>query len=364
MRHGIVVCAFVLVSGLLLGGDLEAGSLEPPGPPAPTMKTIQQVEPRVPISSLPVVIAAPGNYYLTGDLTGVAGVSGINVNVSLVTIDLNGFSLTGVPGSLDGIFVSAAARQVEIRNGVIRNWAGRGISAGGASEIHVQDLRVDSNGSDGVRVGPRSIVRHTTSMGNGGNGFIVETGSLVVECTAAINTISGVVAGANSVVSGTTATGHTNNIGFSLATGSLATDCTAQGNFFGFSLTSGGTRVVRSVARANNVGIFGGDAVTVEECSAEGNNDDGIRVSNRGLVRDNIANNNINDGIQSAASTRIEGNVVSGNGVGIRVVGINNLVVRNSAVENVMEYAIVGGNKVGTISVDPTTAGPWANFDQ
>jgi len=50
--------------------------------------------------------------------------------------------------------------------------------------------------------------------------------------------------------------------------------------------------------------------------------------------------------------------------VGIRVVGNNNVVVKNSAYQNGTEYSIGVGNKAGAISADPATAGPWANFDQ
>src|SRR5437667_49820 len=41
------------------------GSLTPPGPPAPSMKSLAQIEPRTPISSLPFTINAAGSYYLT-----------------------------------------------------------------------------------------------------------------------------------------------------------------------------------------------------------------------------------------------------------------------------------------------------------
>src|SRR4029453_5976983 len=104
VKHiGVVVCAFVMAAGLLLGSDVNAGSLEPPGPPAPTMKTIEDVEPRIPITSLPFTIASPGSSYLTSGLTGSSGQSGITITASQVTIDLNGFTLLGVPGSIDGI---------------------------------------------------------------------------------------------------------------------------------------------------------------------------------------------------------------------------------------------------------------------
>jgi hypothetical protein len=48
---------------------LGQGVLTPPGSPAPTMKTLSQVEPRTPISSVPYTITESGSYDLTTNLT-------------------------------------------------------------------------------------------------------------------------------------------------------------------------------------------------------------------------------------------------------------------------------------------------------
>jgi hypothetical protein len=49
----------LLASCILNPASLSAqGSLTPPGAPAPTMKTLTQIEPRTPISSLPFTISA------------------------------------------------------------------------------------------------------------------------------------------------------------------------------------------------------------------------------------------------------------------------------------------------------------------
>src|SRR5437588_12623981 len=86
------------------------GTLTPPGAPAPAMKTLTQIEPRTPISSLPYTVTNGGSYYLTANLTGVALQSGITIQADDVTLDLNGFTLIGVPTSSSGIDASCCAQ--------------------------------------------------------------------------------------------------------------------------------------------------------------------------------------------------------------------------------------------------------------
>ncbi|MEO0587720.1 MAG: hypothetical protein AAF078_08785 [Planctomycetota bacterium] len=104
-----------------------AGPLTPtPGPPASTLRTLDQVEPRTEINSLPGalfdqhVINAPGSYYLTGNLTPNASVA-INVTVPGVVIDLNGFE---IDGNLVVVRMTAPNGTLTIRNGTIRNATG------------------------------------------------------------------------------------------------------------------------------------------------------------------------------------------------------------------------------------------------
>ena len=82
-RVSMLVCAFACVG---VGLVAIAGDLNPPaGSVAPTMKTLDEVEPRIAINAVNTPgdsnsvyrISQPGSYYLTGNVTAPAGDSAI-----------------------------------------------------------------------------------------------------------------------------------------------------------------------------------------------------------------------------------------------------------------------------------------------
>ena len=113
------------------------GSLTPPGAPAPTMKTLAQIEPRTAISSAAVTITQPGSYYLTTNLVGASGQNGITISSGDVTLDLNGFAFLGVPGSVEGIQVSGLCTNVTVRNGNVSGWGSGGVSVADSTSYNL-----------------------------------------------------------------------------------------------------------------------------------------------------------------------------------------------------------------------------------
>src|SRR4029079_3387339 len=116
------------------------GSLTPPGAPAPTMKTLQQIEPRTDLkvlydqnhdgvgddASYEIVISQPGSYYLSSNMGTVGApmpvtrTNAIHVTAAGVAIDLNGFQIqrtSGIGGS--GIAVDSTADRCAVKNGSV-----------------------------------------------------------------------------------------------------------------------------------------------------------------------------------------------------------------------------------------------------
>ena len=147
-----------------------AGPLSPPpGPVAPTGKTLDAIEPRVCLNDLPgdegavVLVTAPGQYFLRADVVGEAGKHGIRIVTSGdVSIDLNGFVVQGVAGSLNGIDMDLGTQTVvgsrlSIRcpDGTCRasvtGWGGDGVRTSGVIECSCTHLLVEDCGSAGIR---------------------------------------------------------------------------------------------------------------------------------------------------------------------------------------------------------------------
>ena len=330
-----VAAALGLLVVAALSGVIDAGPLDPPGAPAPTQKTLQEVEPRTPVQSLPSggtavhVISQPGSYYLTGNITGVSGDNGILIDASDVTLDLNGFALIGVPGSSHGIRVNAAQTNLTIRNGVVKAWGGSGIEASTAANSTVEDVHVSDNLIGfGITIGAHSIVKNCTSRDNT-VGISAGDDAVVQSCTASSNVNGGIATGQNSLVS----------------------DCTVEEN--------------------GGVGIGPGQGSTVRGCVVRSSGGDGIGAANNCLITGNLSRaNGVTDGAGihvAGINNRIEENQVIGNDRGIDVDMGSNVIVRNSATANATEYDIAAGNVVGVIEVFTLAGGapsdPWANID-
>ena len=189
----------VLVSLLALAGLLVfstftmAGDLEPPGAPGSTMKTLDEVEPRIPISQsdIPLTINESGSYYFTEDINSAD--TAITVAADDVTIDLAGFTLAGPDsGTNYGIYMSGRSN-VEIRNGTVRDFY-YGIyenSSSGLAGHRVIDVRALSNGPIGIYLGSKNnLVKDCTASDNG---------------TSAAGYVYGIYANAGSTVTGNTA---------------------------------------------------------------------------------------------------------------------------------------------------------------
>jgi hypothetical protein len=117
----------------------------------------------------PVQIAKPGSYILGGNLdVPTSGTNAIDVNTSNVTIDLNGFVISG-PGSGIGISASGVAGTT-VRNGVVIGFS-TGLALGDGSVV--QNVQANANQGDGIECGGDCQIFHDGANSNGNNGILV-----------------------------------------------------------------------------------------------------------------------------------------------------------------------------------------------
>jgi hypothetical protein len=332
-----------LAATSLLGPLHAQGPLTPPlGAPAPSMRTLSELdagintaisgiataqatassilaakEPRIPINFTTTPgtatssfrITTKGSYYLTGNLNGASGKAGIEITASDVTIDLMGFTITGVTGSLDGIR-SSFINNITIQNGTIRDFDGDAI-----------DLRQANAYSFGSRI------EGITATSNGGSGIIPNQCAIVRRCTASDNGASGF-----------------SLWDFSLIENSIATRNTASG-------------------------ILCASHVRVSLCSSNENAQDGILAADNNRISGNLCTRNgISTGDGAGIHVTAGSNVVEGNQCvfsdrGVDVDGTRNIIVRNTCVSNTTNWDFVANNIYGPIMdrTSPASAAVTSN---
>ena len=307
--------ALVIIGvGFLVIADqgLAQGSLTPPGAPAPTMKTLDQLEPRMPISSLPTNITQGGSYYLTANLASTD--NGIIISTNNVTLDMMGFTISGDRGISDyGVEIKGTTNQplenITVRNGGIRNF-GSGVWAKGMNNSRIEHLIISGNSGTGLFM-------------NGADDFLCN-GNMVNDCT--IN----------------------NNDGYGIS-------------FYGYTgQCNDNTMTACTISDNQSWGVYflgpQCDGNAVRKCIVSRNHDAGVFMV-------------------SATANRIEDNQFIGQ-TGVEPYGIfvgldcsKNLIVRNMASGQLFDYGIYGANTYGPIvstnGALPTSgaaAHPWANF--
>lgn len=125
----------------------------------------------------PYVINQPGSYKLSGNLVVAVNVDGIEISADNVSIDLNGFTISGpVTCTGSGTTISCTAgsgvgiNQRSGKNASVRNGAITGFWQGMASSGVVEEIRASGNSAWGI-IAPKSLVRRNVASGNGIGGI-------------------------------------------------------------------------------------------------------------------------------------------------------------------------------------------------
>ncbi len=270
--------ALAIVALSLLGASgAVAGNLNPPpGPVAPTdRKILSQAT-----TPLPLTISQPGSYVLTSDLIGVSGANGIVVDADNVVIDLNGFSIVGVPGAINGVVDLDIQHQgFVIMNGAVHSWPERALEITEFHGARCERLSIHNNG-DGLIGGRFSVIIGCTARNNSGVGFWIPDGGMISQC--AVETCgTGFYAGHGSTLTSCTATNCGRGFSFDF-------DCTFQAcsaiycgdGFYGES----GSTFDACAAQKCFLGFRVYDRSSFSNCSSGFHSGDGYRIDGSGTI--------------------------------------------------------------------------------
>jgi parallel beta-helix repeat protein len=396
LRWFLAVTAGLPLAALLVPRLRAQGGLTPPGPPAPTMKTLDQIastgvainDTNTPgDANYHYIISTPGSYYLRANLS-VTKPSGIHVTAPGVTVDLNGFQISRGSGTGgDGIRIDMTAHRCTIKNGGVAGFA-NGVfcfASGGAAAHGGSFLQVSASGcSDtGIRSGDSWQLEGCQAHDNLNTGISTGFGCTLSHCTAYGNQVFiGIVAGWACTLNNCDA--YNNQVVYPLFAGygSTLINCSAHGNHvpsgtgaitvqegstlnncaafsnqatWGIYAAAGSTLTNCSAysntgADPTSAGIHVADGCTMIGCAASSNTSTngtlgittgmGIDADSGVTIKDCTTRSNVADGIRVASNCLVTGCTSSSNGLasgfgdGIRTSGDNNRLDGNHVVGN------------------------------
>lgn len=227
LRRLLVIAAVIALPPLA-----HANPLAPPGPPGPTFKNLGDIEPRTVLRASdevvePLVIDQSGSYYLTQNVIAIPDNPAIRITASNVTLDLNGFTVSGNQEVQDGDGIRIEGAQVTVRNGTVRGADGDGISCPNGGPIALINVNAVANADTGAVCSAMRV--------NGGE--------------FSDNGVNG-VGGTKALITGVRAVGN-GNVGISVSTGGSISNSLSIGNDVGIVCQPGPSLVTQSISRDN-----------------------------------------------------------------------------------------------------------------
>ena len=265
----------------------------------------------------PVTLTSAGHYKLTSplnvDVSGIStpeSVTAVRVDADDVTLDLNGFTISGpttcsggppVTGcspsgsgmGIDG--TTAGASGTTVRDGTVRGMGSAGVRLGAGARL--VEVRLRNNNDNGATLGDRSRAERCFAVANGIIGVEVGKRGRVVGSIAMDNASAGLVAGSESAVVGSVVRNNGTN-GINADAGARIANNVVRGN---------GTSGQAGISIASDGGVVTGNGVLL---NAGPGLDCGTTAGAASGYGGNVINTNNSSGTQVTGNcVAVDGNV-------------------------------------------------------